>query len=153
MRKWPAQVSTVVANIGRELSLLKMAINMANADYLSFFLWNELEPRCQQWAAGSLELFTGKCDCNRMFDFQTIIKDGSLNHFLGNNHWWMPQDSTDDKSALFQVMAWCRQATSHYLKHCWLSSFDAITWVNCGPDLHHHEASLGHIELSAHLWN
>ena len=53
---WPAQVSTVVANVGRELSLLKMAINMANADYLLFFLWNELEPRCQQRAVGSLEL-------------------------------------------------------------------------------------------------
>ena len=56
MRKWPAQVSTVVANVGRELSLLRMAINMANADYLSFFLWNELEPCCQQQAAVSLEL-------------------------------------------------------------------------------------------------
>ena len=43
MRKWHTQVSTVVANVGRELSLLKMAINMANADYPSFFLWNELE--------------------------------------------------------------------------------------------------------------
>ena len=52
MRKWPIQVSTVVANVGRELSLLKMAINMTNADYLLFFLWNELEPRCQQRAAG-----------------------------------------------------------------------------------------------------
>ena len=56
MQKWPAQVGTVVANVGRELSLLKMAIDMANADYLSFFLWNELEPHCQQRAAGSLEL-------------------------------------------------------------------------------------------------
>ena len=56
MRKWPTQVGTVVANIGKELSLLKMTINMANADYPSFFLWNELEPRCQQRAAGSLEL-------------------------------------------------------------------------------------------------
>ena len=56
MRKWPTQVGTVVANFGRELSLLKMAIYMAYADYLTFFLWNELEPRCQQRAAGSLEL-------------------------------------------------------------------------------------------------
>ena len=32
---------------------------------------------------------------------------------------WMPQDLTDDKSALVQVMAWCRQATSHYLSQCW----------------------------------
>ena len=26
---------------------------------------------------------------------------------------------TDDKSTLFQAMAWCRQATSHYLNQCW----------------------------------
>ena len=38
MWKWPARASTVEANVGRELSLLKMAINMANADYLSFFM-------------------------------------------------------------------------------------------------------------------
>ena len=34
----------------------------------------------------------------------------------------MPQDLTDDKSTLFQVMAWCRQATSHYPNQCWLRS-------------------------------
>ena len=32
---------------------------------------------------------------------------------------WMPQDLTDDKSTLVQVMAWCSQATSHYLSQCW----------------------------------
>ena len=26
---------------------------------------------------------------------------------------------TDDKSTLVYVMAWCRQATSHYLSQCW----------------------------------
>ena len=31
---------------------------------------------------------------------------------------WMPQDLTDDKSTLVQVMAWCRQAASHYLNQC-----------------------------------
>ena len=35
--KWPAQVGTLVANVGMVLSLLRMAINMANRDYLSFF--------------------------------------------------------------------------------------------------------------------
>ena len=34
----------------------------------------------------------------------------------------MPEGLTDDKSTLVQVMAWCRQATSHYLSQCWLSS-------------------------------
>ena len=32
---------------------------------------------------------------------------------------WMSLDLTDDKSTLFPVMAWCRQATSHYLSQCW----------------------------------
>ena len=34
----------------------------------------------------------------------------------------MPQDLADEKSTLVQVMAWCRQAVSHYLSQCWLSS-------------------------------
>ena len=52
----------------------------------------------------------------------------------------MPQDTTDDKSTLVQVMAWCRQATSHYLSQCWPRSMSPngvtmpqwvkpITWV------------------------
>ena len=32
---------------------------------------------------------------------------------------WMPQDLTDHKSTLVQVMAWCHQARSHYLNQCW----------------------------------
>ena len=31
----------------------------------------------------------------------------------------MPEDLTDDKSTLAQVMAWCRQASRHYLNQCW----------------------------------
>ena len=31
----------------------------------------------------------------------------------------MPLNLTDDKSTLIQVMAWCHQATSHYLSQCW----------------------------------
>ena len=34
----------------------------------------------------------------------------------------MPLDLTDDESKLVQVMAWCHQATSHYLSQCWPSS-------------------------------
>ena len=32
---------------------------------------------------------------------------------------WMALDFADDQSTLVQVMAWCRQATSHYLNQCW----------------------------------
>ena len=41
----------------------------------------------------------------------------------------------DDKSTLVQVMAWCRQTTSHYLSQCWPSSMSPYgvirpQWVN-----------------------
>ena len=36
-------------------------------------------------------------------------------------HRRMSLDLTDDKSTLVQVMAWCHQATSHYLSQCWPS--------------------------------
>ena len=35
---------------------------------------------------------------------------------------WMSLDFIDDQSTLVQVMAWCRQATSHYLSQCWPTS-------------------------------
>ena len=32
---------------------------------------------------------------------------------------WISKKSFDDESTLDQLMAWCRQATSHYLSRCW----------------------------------
>ena len=48
---------------------------------------------------------------------------------------WMLLDFTDDQSTLVQVMAWCRQAASHYLSQCWPRSLSpyGVTrpqWVN-----------------------
>ena len=40
----------------------------------------------------------------------------------------MPQGFTDDKSTLVQVMAWCHQATSHYLSQCWPRSMSP-NWI------------------------
>ena len=47
---------------------------------------------------------------------------------------WMSLDFTDDQSTLVQVMAWCRQAISHYPSQCWprsLSPYGVIRpqWV------------------------
>ena len=47
----------------------------------------------------------------------------------------MSFDLTDDKSTLVHVMAWCRQAASHYLNQCWPRSIspygvDGPQWVN-----------------------
>ena len=49
---------------------------------------------------------------NIIFNFVLLL--GIFRSSNDNALWWMPQDLTDDKSTLVQVMAWCRQATSHY---------------------------------------
>ena len=38
------------------------------------------------------------------------------------DHQWMPQIFVTEKSILFQVMNWCRQAISFYLRQCWARS-------------------------------
>ena len=40
-------------------------------------------------------------------------------------------DPTDNKSTVVQVMAWCRQATSHYLNHSWPSSMMPMASPGC----------------------
>ena len=60
--------------------------------------------------------------------FQINFRQVIFNRTFMNGGWgisyeialrWMPLDLTDDKSTLVQVMAWCHQATSHYLNQCW----------------------------------
>ena len=64
---------------------------------------------------------------------------------------WMSLDFTDDKSTLVQVMAWCRQATSHYLSQCWPRSLSphGVTrpqWVNSlSMDIGQHDICCLHI--------
>ena len=58
----------------------------------------------------------------------------------------MSLDSTDDQSTMVQVMAWCHQATSHYLNQCWPRSLSpyGITrpqWVNERKQLQRHETN------------
>ena len=47
--------------------------------------------------------------------------------------WSMSLDFTDDQSTSVQVMAWCRQATSHYLRQCWPRSMSpyGVTRLQC----------------------
>ena len=54
--------------------------------------------------------------------FNLILLIGIFISSHGNALRWMPQDLTDDKSTLVQVMAWCRQAPSHSLNQCWPTS-------------------------------
>ena len=69
----------------------------------------------------SLAPGTSQCDSKNVI-FNLVLLTGIFRSSHDNALRWMPQDLTDDKSTLVQVMAWCRQTTSHYLSQCWLSS-------------------------------
>ena len=74
---------------------------------------------------------------------------------VNNTLEWMSEDLTDVRSAVVQVMAWCRQATSHYMnpyKPRSLMPYGVTgpQWVklyNVETDLWWHMASPGHNEL------
>ena len=81
-------------------------------------------------------LSLGRCGTNfKSVILEVIVQNSCLGACCEIAFNWMPQDLTDDKSTLVQVMAWCRQATSHYLGQCWPRSLPpyGVTrpqWVN-----------------------
>ena len=77
----------------------------------------------------------------------------------------MPQDLSDDKSTLVQVMAWCRQPASHYLSQCWPRSLTPygvtrpqwVYWYNYRTWLCRIQCSMPHLSsklycFSKHDW-
>ena len=61
----------------------------------------------------------GKYGCNvRLLILKLISRIYTLRISCDIAIRWMPQYFTDDKSKLIQVMAWCRQAASHYMSQC-----------------------------------
>ena len=51
--------------------------------------------------------------------FKLILRIDILSTYCEFALRWVPENIFADKSALAHVMAWCRQATSHQLNHCW----------------------------------
>ena len=65
-------------------------------------------------------LAPGRCGSNfKSMNFRLIIGKSRLGTSYEVALWWMPENLTDDKSKLVQLMAWWCQATSHYLSQCW----------------------------------
>ena len=68
-------------------------------------------------------LAPGRLGCNSKNGiFNLVLLIGMFRPSHDNALRWMPQELTDDQSTLVQVMAWCHQATKHYLSQCWLRS-------------------------------
>ena len=64
----------------------------------------------------SLAPVRSECGSKNVIFNLVLILIGIFRSSYDNALWWIPQDLTDDKSTLVQVMA-----TSHYLSQCWLS--------------------------------
>ena len=96
----------------------------------SSFAWANADLLLTHWPLGDRDAIL-KLQFSIWFYWLVSIFTSSKDNALR----WMPWDLTDDKSTLVQVMAWCRQATSHYLNQCWPSSMSpyGVTrpqWVN-----------------------
>ena len=72
------------------------------------------------WMTGANLLVPGRFGCNlELVIFKLTSRVDMLSISCEIALSWMPQDFTDDKSTLAQVMAWCLTAPSHYLGQCW----------------------------------
>ena len=88
-------------------------------------LYIETVPRSTSWVGGN-SLAPGRTRCHfKTAIFNLVLLMGIFTSSKDNALRWIPRDLTDDKSTLVQVMAWCRQATSHYLSQCWPSSMSS----------------------------
>ena len=90
------------------------------------------------------------------FDFKDVVfLIGIVRSTYGNALIWMSGVLSGDESTSVQVMAWYRQATSHYLHQCWPRSISpyVITrpqWIN--PS--HVKFPWGNIEIYLYQqWN
>ena len=105
------------------ISVLERGFTFKNSSSLWKFDW------LTHWPLGDLKKKM------RKVIFQLISLIGGWGIFCKIALKWMSMDLTDDKSTLVQVMAWCRQATSHYLSQCWPRSVSPYgvsrpQWVN-----------------------
>ena len=78
---------------------------------------------CQIWTRYFNSMAPGRFKVNfRWVIFKLILVVNGRGISCETALIWVSLDHTYDKSTLVQVMAWCHQATSHYLSQCWARS-------------------------------
>ena len=111
-----------------QILIHKVSIDMDDC-FLNFFIWyfwwwGIFRMRLFQIYLAVVAFISSLAPCG--FEWKSIFKLMLVIDSWGISYKifliWMPLNSTDDKSTLVQVMAWCRQATSHYLSKCWSRS-------------------------------
>ena len=106
-------IGIVSSGIGIGIGIVKsgnagigIGIGIAKSELTPALLW-----RLSHWPLGDLTVIL------KIFNLALVI--GIFKSSYDNVLRWIPQDLPGDKSTLVQVMAWCGQATSHYLNQCW----------------------------------
>ena len=102
---------------------------------------------CELWLWISMynlrnDILSFRADCRLApSQWEMSLQSNAISHWLGANLEsapsfqvnitlkWMSKDLIGGKSTLVQVMAWCRQATSHYLSQFRPRSPDMPQWV------------------------
>ena len=110
-----------VTNYHINYSLCRPFANYVLRTVISLFVFRNLSGTPDTWYINSLVPGRSGCDfknSNFILVLFVCIFRSPHDNALG----WMPWDLTDGKSTLVEVMAWCRQATSHYLSQSWSRS-------------------------------
>ena len=137
--------------IGSELQIMPWHLQV-KSHYLNQLWSSSLTHVCVPWPQWVCSLSPDRCRCSlNLVIFKLMARIDIFNISCEIALRQMPQNRTDDKLTLVQLMAWYRQATSHYLSQCWPRSvmLYGITtsrpqWVNqtIMPQAHHLEYSL-----------
>ena len=102
------------------------------ANWFPTLLPLQLKHDSNLWWVKSLVPWRWRCDFENAIFSLALLE--IFNSSFDNTLRWLPWILPDDKSTLVQVVAWCPQATSHYLSQCWLRSLSPhgvtrLQWV------------------------
>ena len=116
---WPRSLTQIYASLGgNELSLLYV---FSWGHFLAFGYCHCLRlpvyvhPCVNHELVCMITWLIGPWEIWRQVEKCYIQTDWQLRHSL----WNFSQVNVKRHNWLVQIMAWCRQATSHYLNHCW----------------------------------
>ena len=102
----PAVISGLIQNAEQQLEVVKRQVSNRGINSLA----------TRGCGSNFNSLAPGRSFINVIFNLALLI--GIFKSSNDNVLRWMPQDLTE-KSTLVQLMAWCHQATSHYLSQYW----------------------------------
>ena len=107
---------TYLCNLLIQFCECKVYTQQIDIFFLLFYLWNEVITEMLSWS--TYTWLRDGAAISKLATFKFISRIDILSIACEIALRWMPKDLADCYSTLIQVMAWCRQATSHYLNQC-----------------------------------